>query len=109
MKNYNTTRSHAPLYASTGSCRRMNSSSAKFGDTHAVVPRRVLDKDVEERFRIKLIHEGSLPPCELLYTGASAVVDCGNFLYVWIGKESTSYQRKLAAVLAKVLPNASID
>jgi len=45
----------------------------------------------------------------LLYTGASAVVDCGNFLYVWIGKESTSYQRKLAAVLAKVLPNALID
>jgi hypothetical protein len=62
----------------------------------------VFDQEVEQRSRIKLVYEASLPPCELLISSTTNVVDCGGEIHVWIGKESTAYQRKLAAVLAKV-------
>eukprot|EP01094_Clydonella_sp_ATCC50884_P020944 TRINITY_DN447_c0_g1_i7.p1 TRINITY_DN447_c0_g1~~TRINITY_DN447_c0_g1_i7.p1 ORF type:complete len:1014 (-),score=268.30 TRINITY_DN447_c0_g1_i7:199-3240(-) len=64
---------------------------------------RVLGQEVDEGSRIKLIYEGALPRCELLSSKSCVTVDCGDELFVWVGKESVSYQRKLALALAKKL------
>eukprot|EP01094_Clydonella_sp_ATCC50884_P024887 TRINITY_DN6370_c0_g2_i4.p1 TRINITY_DN6370_c0_g2~~TRINITY_DN6370_c0_g2_i4.p1 ORF type:complete len:1509 (-),score=458.21 TRINITY_DN6370_c0_g2_i4:8-4405(-) len=65
---------------------------------------RIGSKSTSRSQRIKLVHEGStLPPREFLDTKSSTVVDCETELFVWIGKKSPVYQRKLSMLVAKKL------
>jgi hypothetical protein len=64
---------------------------------------RIGSKTTSRPQRIKLVHEGTtLPPREFLDSKSSTVVDCDSELFVWIGKKSPVYQRKLAMLVAKM-------
>ena len=62
---------------------------------------RIGTKDIPLESQIKLIHEGYRPPPKefLLYNSVS-IVDCDSEIFIWIGKESTPYQRKLGLIVA---------
>lgn len=64
---------------------------------------RILTKDVEQAQRIRLVHEGPPPPIEVLDSKAAHVLDANTEIYVWVGKGCTSYQRKMAILVAHKL------
>lgn len=61
------------------------------------------DEERPKAMRVKMIHEGSPPPKEMLDTQNVYVLDTDTEVFVWVGKTSKSTERKLALNIAKKL------
>lgn len=64
----------------------------------------VVPKDEERlKARVRMIHETSPPPKEMLETDNVYVLDTDTEIFIWIGKASKAKERKLAINIAKKL------
>jgi len=84
--------------------REQQDEEDKQGDSIRIY--KIGDIKTPKESRIKLIHEGNRPPPkEFLQFDSVCIVDCDNEIYIWIGKDATTHQRKLGLIVALKLQN----